>query len=372
MIKKNDITKIGYNSLIKKPAHLLTRAPVSQYSGPLKNGVKKLVNRKKDYKGLVEAIGVILRKTRLKAFQQVDRILVNTYWEIGRHIVVYEQKNNEKAEYGSGLLDVLSGDLKFRYGKGFSRRNVLNMRRFYLAYPKWQAATAILSWTHTLALLSVEDPLSRSFYEKECIANHWSTRELERQINSMLFERLALSKDKKGVLKLARKGHGVDDPQDAVKSPYVLEFLGIPDNQRYSEKQLEQKIIDNLQMFLLELGKGFAFVGRQYRISFGNKHYYVDLVFYHRILKCFVLVDLKIGHADHLDVGQMNMYLNYFKKEETSGGDKDPIGIILAADKDDVLVEYALGGISSKLFVSKYQLYLPEKRQLKAELRKLI
>jgi predicted nuclease of restriction endonuclease-like (RecB) superfamily len=334
--------------------------------------MKKSINGKRNYKGLVEAIGVILRKTRLKAFQQVDRILVNTYWEIGRHIVVYEQKNNEKAEYGSSLLDVLSEDLKFRYGKGFSRRNVLNMRSFYLAYPKWQAVPAILSWTHMMALLSVADHLSRSFYEKECIANRWSTRELERQINSMLFERLALSKDKRGILKLARKGHRIDEPQDAVKHPYVLEFLGVPEDYRCSEKELEQKIINNLQMFLLELGKGFAFVGRQYRLSFGNKHYYVDLVFYHRILKCFVLVDLKIGHADHLDVGQMNMYLNYFKKEETSEGDKNPIGIILAADKDDILVEYALGGISSELFVSKYQLFLPDKKQLKAELSKLI
>lgn len=246
-----------------------------------------------------------LTKHDKKHIQQINTILVKTYWKIGQHIVVYEQENREKASYGSNLLDRLSKDLKNYYGKGFSRRNVLNMRNFYIAYQKWQAVPAILSWTYIVLLLSIDDAIARSFYEKECVANHWSTRELERQINSMLFERLALSKDKKGVHKLAVKGQQIAKPEDMVKDPYVLEFLDIPENYRYSEKELEQRIIDNMQNFLLELGKGFSFVARQYRISLNNKHFYVDLVFYHRILKCFVLIDLKLGTITYQDIGQI-------------------------------------------------------------------
>ncbi|MEW6096669.1 MAG: DUF1016 N-terminal domain-containing protein [bacterium] len=202
----------------------------------------KNIDITKPYQNLLDSIGCLLNEARQKAYQQINTILTKTYWEIGQHIVVYEQENREKAVYGSHLLDRLSKDLKSRYGKGFSRRNVLNMRNFYLAYPKWQAVPAILSWTHIVLLLSVEDNLARFFYEKECVTNHWSTRELERQINSMLYERLALSKDKKGLLKLASKGQQIAKPEDMVKDPYVLEFLGIPEDYRYSERELEQKI----------------------------------------------------------------------------------------------------------------------------------
>ena len=327
---------------------------------------------KNNYQKLIDSIGILLQQARQKAFQQVNSILVKTYWEIGRHIVVYEQENKERAEYGSRLLDVLSRDLKNRHGKGFSRRNVLNMRNFYLAYPKWQAVPAVLSWTHIVALLSVEDDLARSFYMKECITNHWSTRQLERQTNSMLFERLALSKDKKGVLMLAAKGHLIEKAEDVIKNPYVLEFLGIPENYHYSEKELEQKVIDNMQGFLLELGKGFSFVARQFRITLNNKHFYVDLVFYHRILKCFVLIDLKLGLVTHQDIGQMNLYLNYFRKEEMAEDDNEPIGIVLGAKKDHVLVEYALGGISNKLFASRYRLSLPDKNLLQKAVERII
>lgn len=200
-------------------------------------------------------------------------------WEIGRHIVEFEQHGHERAEYGSELLAKLAKDLKLRYGKGFGRRNVLDMRRFYLAYPKWQAVPAKLSWTHFVALLGVSDESSRKFYEKQATLENWSYRELERQIDSSLFERLALSRDKKGVLKLSEKGHMVNHPTEVIKDPYVLDFLKIPQSNKVTEKHLEQKIIDNLQMFLLELGKGFAFVGRQYKISLRNKHFYIDLVF---------------------------------------------------------------------------------------------
>lgn len=246
------------------------------------------------------------------------------------------------------------------------------MRRIYLAYPKWQTLSAKLSWSHYIVLLGVSDEAARKFYEKQAIHENWSKRELERQIDSSLFERLALSRDKKGVLQLTEKGHVANDPTELVKDPYVLDFLKIPQSHRITEKHLEQKVIDNLQMFLLELGKGFAFVGRQYKISLRNKHFYIDLVFYHRILKCFVLIDLKTKSVRHTDIGQMNLYLNYFKTEESVEGDNEPIGIILSADKDEVLVEYATGGISNKIFVSKYQLYLPDKKVLQKQVKSII
>ena len=232
--------------------------------------------------------------------------------------------------------------------------------------------SAKLSWSHYIALIGITDETARKFYEKHSLNENLSVRELERQINSSLFERLALSKDKKGVLRLSEKGNIITDPTEAVKDPYVLDFLRISQSHRMTEKVLEQKIIDNLQMFLLELGKGFAFVARQYRISLRNKHYSIDLVFYHRILKCFVLIDLKIRNVAHGDIGQMNLYLNYFKTEENVDGDNEPIGIILSAEKDEVLVEFATGGISNKIFVSKYQLYLPDKKQLQKKIKAIV
>ncbi len=327
---------------------------------------------KKRYDGLLGTIGKILEQGRNQAYRAVNTILVKTYWEIGRQIVEFEQKGKEKAEYGSELLDRLSQDLKLRYGPGFSRRNVLDMRRFYLTYKNWQTVSAKLSWSHYVELLSLEESLERSFYEKQGLKEGWSVRELRRQIDSALFHRIALSKDKKGVLELSQKGQLIQQAKDIIKDPYVLEFLAIPEQHKYSEKELEKRIIDNLQMFLLELGKGFTFVGRQRRITLGNKHFYIDLVFYHRILKCFVLVDLKIGEVSYKDIGQMNLYLNYFSREENAKGDNKPIGIILAARKHDIDVEFALGGISNTLFVSKYKLYLPNKEELEEKLQKLL
>jgi len=334
--------------------------------------MNKELTIKGKYQELIDSIGGLLQQARNKAFQVVNRILVKTYWEIGRQIVVYEQKNKEKADYGFELLDKIAADLKKRYGKGFSRSNVFNFRRFYFAYPKIQTLSGLLSWSHIVALLGVSDDLARTFYEKECVANRWSVRELERQINSMLFERLALSRDKKGVLKLAEKGQIISRAQDVVKDPYILEFLGVPEKHQLNEKEIEQKVIDNMQTFLLELGKGFSFVGRQFRMTLNNKHFYVDLVFYHRILKCFVLIDLKLGKITHQDVGQMNMYLNYFKKEEMAEDDNEPIGIVLGAEKDHVLVEYALGGVSNKLFASKYRLELPDKKLLQKAVEQIV
>ena len=331
----------------------------------------KLSNQN-EYQDLINNIGKALEKGRQKAFKTVDNILVQTYWDVGRLIIEYEQKGEEKAEYGSKLFERVAKDLKGSYGKGFSRTNVIYMRLLYLKYPKSQTLSDQLSWSHYVELLSVSDDLARSFYEKQTLKEKWSVRELKRQKNSMLFERIALSKDKKGVLQLSEKGQITENEKDIIKEPYVLEFLGIPENHKYSEKELEQKIIDNLQMFLLELGKGFTFVKHQFRMTLSNKHFYVDLVFYHRILKCFVLIDLKIGDVQHGDIGQMNMYLNYFKKEESADDDNEPIGLILSAEKHDVTVEYALGSISNKLFVSKYQVYLPRKEELEAEVKKLL
>lgn len=324
------------------------------------------------YEHLLASIGKILAEARTKAFTQVNKILVTMYWETGKIIVEFEQKGEERAEYGSSLLERLSEDLKLRYGRGFSRRNILDMRRFYIKYGKWQTVSAELSWSHYIELLSIDEDMERNFYQKQCSHEKWSVRELKRQIDSALFQRLALSKDKEGVLELAKKGHIVGIAEDIVRDPYILEFLNIPLHEKITERELEQRIIDNLQMFLLELGKGFAFISRQYRISLGNKHFYVDLVFYHRILKCFVLIDLKIGEVSHQDIGQMNLYLNYFSKEENSLGDNSPIGIVLSARKNDIDVEYALGGITNKLFVSKYKLYLPDKKELEEKVRKVL
>lgn len=331
----------------------------------------KKLTVKHDYRELIIGIGEILESGRKQAYKAVNNILVQTYREIGKRIVEFEQNGKITSEYGSKLLINLSKELA-PYGKGFSRSNLTYMRLFYIKYPKSETVSHQLSWSHYFELLKIEDDLARSFYEKQCIKEKWSIRELKRQKNSMLFERIALSKDKKGVLKLSERGEIVETSKDIIREPYVLEFLGIPEDYKYSEKELEQKIIDNLQMFLLELGKGFTFVKRQFRMTLNNRHFYSDLVFYHRILKCFVIIDLKIGEVDHGDIGQMNMYLNYFKTEENTKDDNDPIGIILSAEKEHISVQYALGGISNKLFVSKYQLYLPKKDELEAEVKKLM
>lgn len=319
---------------------------------------------KNQYKNLINSIGILLHQAKERAFQQVNSILVKTYWEVGRQIVEFEYSSGEKGGYGSKLFEQIARDLKSQFGKGFSRSNVIYMRLLYLKFRNSQTLSDQLTWSHYLELLGVSNDLARSFYEKESTSNNWSVRELRRQIDSMLFERLALSKNKKGVLKLATQGHKVEKPDDVIKDPYILEFLGIPENTKFSEKELEQKIIDNMRDFLLEMGKGFSFVARQFRITLNNKHYYIDLVFYHHILKCFVLLDLKLNAINHHDIGQMNLYLNYFKKEEMHEGDNEPIGIVLGAKKDNVLVEYALGGISNKLFASKYSLSLPKRKLL--------
>lgn len=277
---------------------------------------------KVNYGELLDKVSKILEEARKKTVRQINAVMVETYWHIGKLIVKEEQEGKEKAQYGIMLLPKLSKDLTVRYGKGFSVDNLELMRKFYLLYNKAPGISetssrklppACLSWSHYCELLSVDDEKARSFYHIEAYKNSWSVRELRRQINSLLFERLSLSKSKGKVLQLAAKGQVIEKPEDAVKNPYVLEFLGIPEKSYYTESQLEQKLINHLQDFILELGGGFSFIGRQKRITFDNEHYYIDLVFYHRVLRCLVLIDLKIGALSHADIGQMNFYLNYIK-----------------------------------------------------------
>lgn len=324
------------------------------------------------YNQLIDNIGSTLQKARENAFRAVNTELIKANWEIGKYIVEYEQEGKDKAEYGSSLLSKISRDLKEIYGKGFSKSSIYLCRQFYLKYPIFQTVSGKLSWSHYAELTTVTDDLARAFYEKQAVSENWSIRQMKRQINSALFERLALSRDKEGVLALVHKGHEISSVYDTVKDPYVFEFLGIPKDKIIKEKALEKKLIDNLQQFLLELGKGFTFVARQFKITIDNEHYFIDLVFYHRILKCFVLIDLKAGKVKHQDIGQMNVYLNYFKEEENVDGDNSPIGIIIAGDKHEFLVKYATGGLSNKIFVSKYQLYLPEQKILEEKVKQII
>lgn len=314
---------------------------------------------------LVTNISELVDKSKSSLAKTVNRTIVNTYWNIGRYIIEFEQNGNAKSKYGTHLLTTLSKRLTAVLGAGFSRPNLNNMRKFYLLYPICQTVSDKLSWSHICELLPITDSDERSFYERECVATGWSVSALKRQIKSGLYLRLAASTDKAGILELANSGIVITKPEDAVKDIYTLEFLGLSDKVKFKESELEKSIIDNLQTFLLELGKGFAYVGRQYSLTIGNRHYHVDLVFYHVILKCYVLIDLKINAVRHYDIGQMNMYMGYFAKEISNNDDNPPIGIILSRNNDELLVEYATYGLDANLFVSKYELYLPNKDELR-------
>lgn len=327
-----------------------------------------LPEKNPDYAHLLTRIATLYVDGQTVAVQSVQRTLLLTYWQIGQTILEFEQGGQARADYGSRLLPRLSQDLSHKFGKGFSRSGLNYMRLLYQRYPDSELLSHKLTWAHYVELVKIGYELERSFYEKQAIAERWSVRELRRQKQSALFLRLAASRDKDGILELARQGHVVEKPVDVLRDPYVFEFLKIGEPYHISEKELETRLLDNLQSFLLELGKGFTFVGRQYRITLNNTHYRVDLVFYHRLLRCFVLIDLKVADLDHADVGQMNMYLGYFAEEENVDGDNPPIGIILTREKDDLLVKYATYGMDSQLFVAKYQLYLPDADQLRQTL----
>lgn len=336
-----------------------------------KNDIQ-IVNGDPDYELLLQSVGEALQKGRNAFVAAANSVMVRSYWEIGQFIIEYEQKGHAKAEYGSDVLNRLSRDLTDRYGKGFGRSNVFYMRKMYLTYPELTLLSDMLSWSHYIELLKLDDDLERSFYVKECETEHWGVRELKRQIKSMLFHRIALSSDKNEVLRLAKEGRVIEKPEDILKEPYVFEFTGLPQLPVYDEGDLEEALVSNLSQFFLELGKGFTYVGRQQKLVIAGRTYKVDLVFYHRILKCFVLVDLKRGEVQHEDIGQMNFYLNYYREEMNTDGDTEPIGIVLGAYQDKLVMQYALQNISNQVFVSRYQLYLPEREQLEAEFRRFM
>jgi len=324
-----------------------------------------------NYQDLVISISNTFEQGRQSAARAINTNLLQTYWQIGQYIVEFEQKGKVKADYGEALLEHLSKDLSRAHGKGFSLSNIKRFRQFYLIFPNSATLSHQLSWSHYVELLKIDSELERSFYAKQSLLENWSIRELVRQKKASLFLRLAASKDKKGILKLSQQGQIIQQPSDILRDPYILEFLKIPEPYHISESELESRIIDNLQHFLLELGKGFAFIGRQYRITLANRHHHVDLVFYHRILKCFVLIDLKKETAGYEDVGQMNMYLGYFENEENTEGDNPPIGIVLAREKDELQIKYAMHNINSQLYVAKYQLYLPSEQELRHEIERM-
>ncbi|MBQ4514568.1 MAG: DUF1016 family protein [Anaerolineaceae bacterium] len=325
-----------------------------------------------NYTDLLHNIGDELERGRRQVVSVVNSAMVETYWHIGQHIVEYEQKGNEKADYGSQLLTKLSKDLTILYGNGFSVSNIYRMRELYIDYPIFATLSRKLTWSHYIELLKIEDPLERSFYEKQTEKEHWGVRELKRQIKSMLFHRLALSTNKDEVMRLANEGQIIERPEDILKEPYIFEFTGLPQLPVYKEGDLEQALVDNLSLFFLELGKGFTYVGRQQKFAIDGRTYKIDLVFYHRILKCFVLIDLKRGEVQHEDIGQMNFYLNYYREEMNTEGDTDPIGIILGASQNKLTLHYALQNISNQVFVSHYQLYLPNREQLEAEFNRFM
>lgn len=315
-----------------------------------------------------KSIKTILEKARSRAFTAVNTAMVQAYWSIGSIIVEEEQKGKVKAEYGEYLLKSLAERLSKEFGRGFDYSNLKNMRQFYLVFPIGDALRSELSWTHYRLLMRVGKESARNFYLEECINSNWSTRELERQICSLLFERLALSRDKKGVLELAKKGHHIAAPSDIVKDPYVLEFLGLEKHEKHLERDIEQALIDKLQHFLLELGKGFSFVSRQQRITLDGDHFYIDLVFYNRLTRCYVLIDLKVGKLTHQDIGQMQMYVNYYKRTQMIEGENEPIGILLCAEKNKAVVKFTLPDGQKQIYISKYISYLPTEEELKSEI----
>jgi predicted nuclease of restriction endonuclease-like (RecB) superfamily len=345
----------------------------------------------------------ILAQARHRALQTVNAAMVAAYWHVGREIVEEEQRGQDRAGYGERLMRELSANLTREFGKGFSVTNLQYIRQFYLTYldrvpeihhsPSGESrispssvevtdGTAIsstashpgfqpeLSWTHYRVLVRVGNSAARSFYEAECAKARWSVRELERQIASLLYERLAMSRDKEGLLALAEQGHEVQRPEDLVKDPYVLEFTGLPEAARWQESDLESALIERLQQFLLELGRDLFFVARQQRITLEGDHFHIDLVFYHRMLRCFLLIDLKVGKLAPQDIGQMLLYTGYYEAEEMRQNESPPVGLILCTDKNDAVVRYTLSQSAQKVFASRYQLHLPTEEELARELRR--
>ncbi|MGR3303863.1 MAG: PDDEXK nuclease domain-containing protein [Candidatus Scalindua sp.] len=319
-------------------------------------------------------IRTILQQARNKAYSAINSAMVEAYWSIGKRIVEEEQKGKGRAEYGANLIKNLSIALNVEFGKGFSIANLKNFRQFYLTFKDDQKGYTLcsqLSWSHIRLIMRIDKPNIREYYLKETKAQGWSVRQLQRNINSHYYERLLSSIDKKSDL-ISVKNIEQENTRDFIKDPYVLEFLNLPENEELKESTLEKNIINNLQAFLLEVGKGFSFVARQFRISTETSHFYIDLVFYNYILKCFVIVDLKTGKLTHQNIGQMDMYVRMFDDLKRSEDDNPTIGIILCSDKEDTVVRYSVLKDSEQLFASKYRLVLPTEEELKAELEREI
>lgn len=326
---------------------------------------------------LFKKISHLLTNARSSIVKNINTTMVVTYYKIGQIIVEEEQNGSYRAKYGKSILKNLSEKLTNEIGKGFSVDNLENMRKFYLTYSKSETQSRKsdenvfqLSWSHYLKLIRIDDPKERKFYEIESIENNWSLRELKRQFDSALYQRLVLSRNKTEVKKLSEKGQVIETPKDTLKDPYILEFIGLPENEKYSESELEQKLIDKLENFLLELGKGFTFVARQKRITIDEKHFRLDLVFYNGILKAFVIIDLKIGELKHQDIGQMQMYVNYYDRFVKLKDENSTIGIILCQDKSETLVEITLPKDNKQIYASKYMTVLPSKEELKRLIEK--
>lgn len=320
-------------------------------------------------KSFITEIKAILTAARMKVYNTINSAMVEAYWHIGKRIFEEEQQGQERAEYGSFLLKELSKELNNEFGKGFDERELRRIRQFYQIFPIRDALRPELTWTHYRIILRVDNPKAREYYIAETASESWSTRQLERNINTLYYERLLSTQNKKEALADQQKMEKANPP-DLIKNPYVLEFLGLEGPTSYSEGDLETAIISNLQAFLLEMGKGFSFVGRQYRIKTDTKVFYIDLVFYNYILKCFVLIDLKIHELTHQDIGQMDMYVRMFEDLKKTEGDNPTIGIILCTDKDQTIVKYSMLEESKQLFASRYKLVLPTEEELRAELER--
>ncbi len=323
-------------------------------------------------KSFIKAVKQIITTAQVNAARVVNQERVLMYWQIGRHIVKEEQQGKEKADYGANLIQNLAKELEKDFGSGFSARQLNFCRQFYLTFPKVNALRSQLNWTQYRTLLRIDDEDKRSYYIEEACNNNWSSRQLERQINSQLYERLLLSNDKKKVLAIAKKESSPEHPKEIIKDPMVLEFLGLKPQTSYYEKDLEKALITNMQAFLLELGNGFSFVARQKRIQIEDDDFFIDLVFYNRLLRCFVIIEIKTHKLTHQDLGQLQMYVNYFDRTEKQEDENPTIGILLCTDKNNTMIEYALPENNTQILASKYQLYLPNKEELKNELERLL
>jgi predicted nuclease of restriction endonuclease-like (RecB) superfamily len=320
---------------------------------------------------LYERVSALITTARGQVRTAVNQAMVLTYWQIGRFIVEEEQAGETQAEYGKALIKGLAERLTSEFGKGYDARNLRSMRQFYQLFPNWNALRSNLNWTHYRLLVRVEDEAIRNWYMAEADAESWSTRALERQINSFYYERLLSSQDKKPVVAEANENTAELSPRDILKDPYVLEFLELGERSSFTESELELALIDRLQSFLLELGKGFSFVARQRRINLEGENFYIDLVFYNYLLKCFVLIDLKIGKLTHQDIGQMDTYVRIYEERFRGTDDNPTLGLILCSERNEAIAKYSVLAESQQIFASKYRLILPTEEELVAELRRL-